>query len=311
MKIYKKTTCLSAMALLGYGTLSAQQLPLYSQYTENDFVLNPAIAGMKDYAPFRAILRDQWVGMEGNPNTQTVSMHGAVMAGKMGVGGFVFNDQIGPISKSGISASYAYHLKFGNGSKLSFGLGALLYLYQLKTNQLHFDQQNSTDNVVNTGTFKAYYPNFSFGMYYSTQKFYVGISAPELIQTKMSNSQDYSIIKVARHYYLSGGYKFNINENYTIQPSVLVKYTEAAPVEADITATFEAYKKFNIGVSYRSSAAIVVSMGYKIKEKFVIGYAYDIITTALNTYSKGSHEIMIGYNFNNKKPSNTTKPKYE
>lgn len=309
MEITKKIACFSIIVLIKISTLSAQQLPLFSQYSENDFVLNPAIAGMKDYSPFRAIIRDQWVGMEGNPNTQTVSMHGAIMNQKMGVGGFIFNDQIGPISNSGISASYAYHLKFTNESKLSFGLGGLLYMYQLKTNQLSFDQHNASDNVLTAGNFKAYYPNFSFGIYYTLKKFYLGISAPELIQTKISNSQNYFIIKQARHYYLSCGYKFNINDNYTIQPSVLVKYTQAAPVEVDVTATFEAFKKFNLGVSYRSNDAIVASLGFKIKEKYIFGYAYDITMSSLNNYSKGSHEIMIGYNFNSKNEAKGTKPK--
>lgn len=300
----KKVICLViTITLFGYHSIWAQQLSLFSQYVQNDFVLNPAIAGTKDYAPLRTVIRNQWSGIEGNPNTQTLSYHSAMKNPKIGIGGYIFNDQIGPISQTGISASYAYHLKLSNSSKLSFGLSGLLYMYQLNTSKLKFDQQNSSDNVLTTGNFKAYYPNFSFGTYYSGENYFVGISVPELIQTKVSNSQDYTIIKQVRHYYLSGGYKFVLNENYSLTPSVLVKYVHAAPVGFDINASFEAYQKFYFGVSYRKDDAIVPFFGLKLNEKYIISYSYDITMSGLNRHTKGSHEIMLGYNIHKKAAS--------
>ncbi|HET6245612.1 MAG: type IX secretion system membrane protein PorP/SprF [Bacteroidetes bacterium] len=290
-----------SISLMGCFTLSAQQLPLISQYVQNDFVLNPAIAGNKDYAPIRTSIRNQWAGLEGNPNSQTLSFHSAMKNPKVGIGAFLFNDKIGPISQTGISASYAYHLKLSNESKLSFGLSGLLSIHQLNTNQLKFDQQNNTDNVLTTGDFKAYYPNFSFGTYYTGKNYYVGLSIPELIQTKISNSKDYFIIQQARHYYLTGGYKFKLNENYTVLPSFLIRYVSAAPIGIDINASFEAFEKFNFGISYRKADAIVPFFGFRIKETYILCYSYDITMSGLNKHTRGSHEITLGYNLHRKK----------
>lgn len=293
----KKIIYIAATTLLFSKALTAQQLPLFSQYVENNFVLNPAVSGTKDYSPLRAVVRNQWSGIEGSPNTQTLSFHHGFADKKMGFGVHLFNDQIGPVSQTGLSAAYSYHIKITDGSSLSFGIAGLFYNYKLNTNKLKFDDQSNTDNVLVTGNFQAFYPNFSAGVYYYTKKFFTGISVPELMQTRMSNAQDYYIIKQVRHYYFNAGYTFDLNDNYTLQPSVLVKYVQAAPVQVDINAVFEAYKKVSIGVSYRSGDAIVAMLGFKLKDKFVIGYSYDITMSHLNNYSKGSHEIMLGYNF--------------
>ncbi|MDQ3189963.1 MAG: type IX secretion system membrane protein PorP/SprF [Bacteroidota bacterium] len=284
---------------------TAQQSPLYSQYMMNDFVINPAIAGTKDYAPVRTVIRSQWTGIEGNPNTQTLSYHSALKNPKVGLGGFVFNDKIGPVSQTGISAAYAYHMKVTENSRLSLGLAGLLYMYQLNTSMLNFDHQGNTDNVLTTGNFGAYYPNFSFGAYYSGENYYVGFSIPELMQTKISNSQDYFIIKQLRHYYLNAGYKFELNENYSIMPSVMLRYVQAAPVGIDINASFEAYEKLNFGISYRKGDAVVPFFGIRIKEMYLLTYSYDITTSGLSGHTKGSHEIMLGYNINRKTTSSS------
>jgi type IX secretion system PorP/SprF family membrane protein len=290
---------ITACCIAGGNALFAQQTPLFSQYMHNDYVLNPAVAGTKTYVPIRSVLRSQWTGIEGQPNTQTLSIHGRVRK-KVGIGGYVFNDVIGPVSQTGISASYAYHLKFGNGTQLSMGLGGLVYLYKLRADELKFDSQGSSDNVLNEGNFRAFYPNFSFGTYYYGEKFYIGASVPELLQTKISSSDEFFIMREVRHYYLTGGYRFDIGENYRIEPSTLMKYVPAAPVEVDISAKFTAYDKFYIGTSYRSNDAVVAFLGFRFQEKYIIGYSYDITMTELGRYSKGSHEIMLGFDLRRK-----------
>lgn len=282
----------------------AQQAPLFSQYMHNDYVLNPAIAGSKSYTPIRSVIRSQWVGIEGQPNTQTLSIHSR-LGRHNGVGGYVFNDVIGPIAQTGISASYAYHIEFSQNSHLALGLGAMAYLYKLKTNELNFDSQGSTDNVLTEGNFKAFYPNFSFGTYYYGEKYYAGVSVPELLQTKITSSEEFFIMRQVRHYYLMGGYKFNLGEKYALEPSTLVKYVQGAPVEYDITAKFTAYDKVSLGASYRSNDAVVAFLGFKFQERWHLGYSYDITMTELTNYTKGSHEIMLGYDImkKDKKPS--------
>jgi type IX secretion system PorP/SprF family membrane protein len=299
MNMFRKLL-FTACGLLGVSALYAQQTPLFSQYMNNDYVLNPAIGGTKESTQIRSVLRSQWTGIEGQPNTQTLSMHGK-LGKKVGIGGYIFNDNIGPISQTGISASYAYRLEFGNNTRLSLGLGALAYLYKINTNELKFDSQGSSDNVLDDGNFRAFYPNFSFGALYYGDKFYVGASVPELLQTKISSSNEFFIMREVRHYYLMGGYKFRIGDKYTIEPSTLLKYVHAAPFEIDLSAKFTAYDKFSLGASYRSNDAVVAFMGFKFKERYHIGYSYDITMTELSNYTKGSHEIMLGFDLTRKK----------
>ena len=290
------TTC----CIFGANMLFAQQAPLFSQYMQNDYVLNPAIGGTKEFTPIRSVLRSQWGGIEGAPHTETLSMHGK-LGKKVGIGGYLYNDRIGPISQTGLSASYAYRLQFSNNTQLSLGLAGMVYLYKLRSNELQFDSQGSTDNVVVDNNFQSFYPNFSFGAYYYGEKFYVGASVPELLQTKITSTKDFFIIQKVRHYYLLGGYKFNLGENYKLEPSTLVKYVQAAPVEFDISAKFTAYDKFYLGTSYRSNDAVVAFVGFKFAEKYHLGYSYDITISGLSRYTMGSHEIMLGFDIPSKK----------
>ena len=295
-----KKAIITAGLLIGANTIFAQQAPLFSQYMQNDYVLNPAIAGTKNVTPIRSILRSQWEGIEGAPHTETLSMHGRV-GKRVGVGGYIFNDRIGPISQTGLSASYAYRLRFSNNTQLSLGLGGLIYLYKLRSSDLHFDSQGSTDNVIADNNFQSYYPNFSFGAYYYGPRFYVGVSVPELLQTKISATKDFFIMQKVRHYYMTGGYKFKLGDNYKLEPSTLVKYVHAAPVEFDISAKFTAYDKFYIGTSYRTNDAVVAFVGFKFQEKYHLGYSYDITVSGLSRYTMGSHEIMLGFDLPGKK----------
>lgn len=301
MKALKLTIAFGA--LLFSAPSFAQQLPLYSQYMQNDFVLNPAIAGTRDYAPFRSVIRNQWSGLEGQPNTQTLSFHNSIKDKKMGYGLYVFNDRIGPVSQVGLNAAYSYRLELGNGSNLSFGLAGQVYRYRLYTEELQFNNQGNTDKALITGDYRGFYPNFSFGTYYYTDNYYAGLSVPELLENKISSSTDFFIMKKKRHYFLTGGYKYKIDDTYTIEPSLLVKYVGGAPVELDINARLHAFDKFSLGVSYRTQDAIVLLLGFKFKEQFHLGYSYDITTTPLKQYSGGSHEIMLGYDLVRSKPA--------
>lgn len=300
----KRKLIITALGLFGFTALFGQQQALFSQYMLNDYVLNPAVAGTQNFIPIRSVLRNQWSGIEGSPSTQTLSIHSRV--GKStGIGGYIFNDAIGPISQTGISGSYAYHIRFSDNHHLALGLGAMAYLYKLKANEIQFDSQGSSDNVLENGNFRAFYPNFSFGSYYYTEKFFAGVSVPELIQTKITSSQEFFIMKQLRHYYHTTGYRMNLGKSYSLTPSVLVKYVKAAPVEVDISAKLTAHDKFWLGASYRSNDAVVAFIGFKFKESWHLGYSYDITMTPLSSYTKGSHEIMLGYDIikKEKKPS--------
>jgi type IX secretion system PorP/SprF family membrane protein len=294
MKVLKLSVVFAA--LLAATGAQAQQLPLYSQYMHNDLVLNPAVAGTKDFAPFRSIIRSQWDGIEGNPNTQTLSFHNSIKDKKMGFGISVFNDRLGPVGQAGISGTYSYRLEFSEKSKLSFGLSGQIYRYRIDVNELRFNNTTNTDKaLMANGDYRSWHPNFSFGTLYYSENYWAGLSIPELLENRVGSSRDAFILKKKRHYYLTGGYRYKIDETYTIEPSMVVKYVANAPMQLDLNARLHAFDKFSLGVSYRTNAAVVLLIGFKFKEQWHFGYSYDITTTPLKNYTVGSHEIMIGY----------------
>jgi len=287
--------------LIGIGLLLmmslgcfGQQLPQFSQYMFNYFVLNPAVAGTKNYAQFRADSRDQWVGMEGHPRTQTLSFNMPMMGGRLGGGGFFFNDRIGPVSRTGLSLAYAYHMTINKKSALSFGLSGSYYSMVLRTEELKFEDglNAAADNALTANNLKGFYPNFGSGLYYFHERYYAGFSVPELVKIKVK-SNDFFAITQDRHYYLLGGYLLKLREGYTVEPSFLIKYVKGAPLSVDLNAIFQFYGKFNAGMSYRYRDALVFLIGYNF-ERVHVAYSYDLTTTRLRNYNMGTHEVSIG-----------------
>ena len=272
----------------------AQQQPLYSQYLQNAFVLNPAIAGTLGYTEIKTVNRYQWTGLAGAPQTNTLSVNSGVDGKNIGLGGYVFTDRLGPVQKTGISATYAYHIKTGKQSMFSMGLSGMFYLYKLNATDLKFDATTNTDNVLLYGNFKAYNPNVGFGMYYKGPNYFFGLSVPELIPVKISTSQDFFVVQEKQHYFFNAGVTMKMSDNIDLAPSMLFKYVNGAPSQIDVNAIVDMKKTIYIGASYRSGAAIVLLFGYKFKNVFQFGYSYDITTSGLSPYTKGSHEFMLG-----------------
>ena len=292
---------------------TAQQQPLYSQYWQNGFVINPAVAGTLGYTEIKTVLRDQWTGLaseNGNsqsPKTNTLSFNSGIGEKNIGLGAYVFTDKIGPVSRSGLSAAYAYHMKAGEKSILSFGLSGMFYLYKLNTAALNFDAGTNTDNVLLTGNFKGFYPNIGAGIYLKGSNYFMGLSAPELVPIKISSSQDFFIVQEKQHIFLNAGVTMKMSDNVDLTPSFLLKYVKGAPAQIDLNAIVTLKKIFSLGASYRSGAAFVVMFSYKYKDVFQFGYGYDITTSGLAPYTKGTHEFMIAYNIHCKKKEEPVK----
>jgi len=275
---------------------NAQQLPLYSQYMFNGFLLNPGIAGSVDYFPIRITARQQWAGIKGAPSTQAISAHYLMEAQKLGIGGFIFNDKFGPLSETGIQVSGSYHLPLeGINSKL--GLGLAFKAFQFKFDETDLVTIDENDMAVTHGKITKFVPDADFGAYLYNDKYYVGISATQLIQFKIdlgdSNVVDKN--KMIRHYYTLAGYRFSLSEDFELEPSILFKGTMQTPWQVDINAKGIYKSMYWLGVSYRSSKDLVAMLGVKVK-KFYIGYAFDYTFTSIKNYSNGSHEILIGFN---------------
>jgi len=291
-----KKIYLILVVIISVNIAQSQQLPLYSQYFMNKFLVNPAITGNVDYVPIRLTARQQWVGMDNAPSTQAISAHTLLGNKKMGVGGYIFADRIGPETKIGVQASYSYIIPLNSiDSKLSFGIAARAFQYKMDYTILSPIQEN--DPTLNSTIETTFVPDADFGVYLQNEKYYVGLSANQLIQLPIEIAEQ-SIDKnsMVRHYFLMGGYLFTISNEFKLEPSVMFKATERTPAQADINIRGIYKDNYWVGLSYRSSNDIIAMIGLKI-DKFIFGYAFDYTTSDIKTYSSGSHEIMLGYNF--------------
>ncbi len=297
----KKFILLSGIAIIASFSVSrAQQLHMFSQYMQNDFVLNPATAGNDPLiSPLRLVVRNQWTGIQGSPRTQTLSGHCAIAEGKMGLGAFLFNDKFGAVTRTGINATYAYRVDLGKDSKLSFGVSALFYRYHFSVDSLLWDADGNTDPAIyaGSGDFKSFAPNATFGIHYSNPKFWLGLGAPGLIPMKITSTDSFYVVKEKTHLYFNAGYKLKMTDDVFMEPSFLIKQVTGAPVQLDFNVNMRIKNLVNIGASFRTGDAISIMFNTKVKEKYVIGYAYDHIISTLNAYTKGNHEIVLGYNF--------------
>ncbi|PLX12242.1 MAG: hypothetical protein C0594_02665 [Marinilabiliales bacterium] len=280
--------------------LFAQQQPLYSQYLLNGFLLNPAMAGSESYIPIRITARDQWEGIKGAPRTLAVSGHTQLAGQKMGVGGYIYTDAFGPISRTGLMASYAYHLMLHKiDSKLAFGLSVSAFQYKVDQSNLILKDDIGMDNALSGGVETSFAPDACFGAYLYRPNYFVGIAATQLIEYDLGLN-DNNVNSMVRHYYFSGGYKFKLNDKFDIEPSLLVKTTEETPAQVDINVKTYFMENYWLAISYRTSKAMVAVLGIKY-DMFYLGYAFDWTFGKISEYSTGSHEIVLGVNLGENK----------
>ncbi|PCH89582.1 MAG: hypothetical protein COB88_00865 [Flavobacteriales bacterium] len=275
---------------LGIGSINAQQLHFHSQYMFNPYLHNPAHAGSKDYTVITASFRNQWTGFTDAPKTATLSGHFA-LKDNMGLGIALYSDQTGPTSRNGGMASYAFHIPFDN-SKLSFGVSAMVFQYNLDKSILTTDEPG--DLAIQGEMVSRIVPEATFGMLYYGKDYYIGLAVPQLIQMQVDIGPDNQLNKMTRHFYVSGGYKFGISNDVELEPSLMLKATAAAPLQFDINSKIIYKEMIWLGFSYRMGDAAVAMLGLE-KGDFSFGYSYDITLTNIKTYSSGTHEIFLGY----------------
>jgi len=280
--------------------IQAQQTPMYTHYMDNTLVVNPAYAGSRDALTVTAINRMQWVDFEGAPITQSITLHSPLENDHLGLGFSILNDKIGPTNLTSVVIDFAYRFKLTENSKMSFGLSAGANLYQANLSALQLDVQNDPvflNNINNHIT-----PNIGFGAYYSRERFYAGFSIPNLLETSYSEidqGNGTSLIgKEQRHYFFIVGALFHVTENLDFKPTSFVKVTVGAPIEADLTASFIIQKRFLLGAMFRTGDAVGGLIGFNITEQLHLGYSYDW-SFGLQTfkYNKGSHELVLRYDF--------------
>jgi type IX secretion system PorP/SprF family membrane protein len=283
--------------------VNAQQRPLYSQYMLNQYIINPAYTGLNDYYVASTNYRYQWVGIEDAPRTYALTVHGPGKSGNYGLGGSLYNDVTGPTSKSGMYLSYAYHFQVSTKQMVSMGLSGGIMQYKVDGTKI--DVFEPGDQVLSNSRLTTLIPDFGWGVYWSQKdKFYLGLSTPQFIQSRISFSENNikspSILTI--HYFLNGGYTFNLNDNFDVEPSFLVKYSYPVDIQVDAGARIIFRKFIWLGGVFRTNDAISAIVGFNTpNDQMSFGYSYDLTTTNLSNYSFGTHELMVTAKFGQKK----------
>lgn len=295
------------LTTLGQNVFS-QQLPLNSQYMMDLSMVNPAVAGIYDFMPISMSYRQQWVGFEGAPVTQYLNAHKYV--GKnVGLGFSFFNELTSPTRRTGIQATFAYHLPLSKNltKQLSFGLSPVFFQHYINASLLTTEQLN--DPAIINGINYQLCPDANFGIMFTNQnKYYVGLTVFNLLQIRRDLFQVMDKINnpIKRAYYLVGGYTFYLGDNFSIEPSTLVHYQFNCPFQFDVNVRGTYNNLLGVGISYRYLDAFVYLAFINIKN-FRIGYSYDMTMSEINKYSSGSHEFHLTYRLYNNKTENQPK----
>jgi len=289
-----KKLIIISLILIASQAVFGQQDPQYSLYMFNPLGVNPGYAGSREVLSGVLIHRSQWVGLDGAPETQVLSLNTPLKNKKMGLGLQIVNDKIGPRNNQQLSLSYAYRLKLGGG-KLAFGLRAGMLNYNYDWDKIEY--KDAEDQIPTTGSENAMLPTFDFGMYYNTKTFYLGAAVDHLNQAKFNLSSSDSLTSEAKKHSVftaTVGKAFILNDNFVLKTSALLRASNASG-NFDVNASVLIKNKILFGVTARSSKAIVVMTEINLTKNLRLGAGYDIDMSDVAKSTSGSFEIFLGY----------------
>ncbi len=311
----RKILLVISLFLMGQSILMAQQSPVYSQYTVNKFLVNPAVAGGNGYTYVNMAAREQYRGFDNPPRTFALAVQSRLLNDsyivfkpklradasqksrftRMGVGGQVFSDRNGIVSKTGVQFSYAYHINFNNEFQWSFGLSLAGFQYKLDDSESF--ALDPADPVLSGSKKQFWIPDATFGTYISTEKYFAGAAVTDLFGSGIKLGKD--PIKddffTARYYNLLAGARLPLTADFTIEPSFLMRATNFGFL-TDINAKLHYLNQYWMGLSYRTDNTLIAMLGVHV-DIFYFGYAYDANFDPINSYTKGGHELMLGLRF--------------
>ena len=293
----KKITIFLAFGfLLFFNETNAQQDPQYTQYMYNMNVVNPAYAGSRGTLSLGLLGRSQWTSVDGAPKSFTFNAH-APLGKKVGVGISVVSDEIGPAKEQNIYADFSYTLATSDVGRLAFGLKGGMTLLDVNLLDVVLPQTGSAGDPVFDENINDAFPNFGAGVYYYTDKWYASFSVPNILKSEhLDNDNINTKASEEVHYFLTGGYVFDLSSTLKFKPSLMFKGVAGAPVSVDINANFLLYDRFELGASYRVQDAVSLLFNFGVTPDFRIGYAYDYtISEFSNSNTGGSHEIILLY----------------
>lgn len=286
-----------AFALFSCTVGIAQQLPQFTQYMYNTISINPAYAGSREALSIVGLHRSQWVGFKGGPITQTLSIHTPLRNDRIGLGLSFIQDDLGPQNFSYLYGDFSYTIPTGRDSKLAFGLKAGFTGFSFDTD-FRQDQSNINDPLI-YGVEDRWSPNLGAGVFWHSNKWYLGLSAPRILNTDYNKTKDFEALERIS-YYFTGGYVFDFSKTIKFKPAFLVKATNGAPVSYDLTGNFLFNEKFWLGGSYRineQTAAIGGIVDFQVSRQLRVGYAYEKPISDIASYTSGTHEILLIYEF--------------
>jgi type IX secretion system PorP/SprF family membrane protein len=275
----------------------AQQDAQYTQYMYNTINVNPAYAGSRGVMSIFGLHRTQWVGLDGAPVTNAVSINTPINNSNLGLGVSLVNDRIGPTVDNAISADLSYTIQANETYKLSFGIKATGNLFNLDVDRLNPENagDESLQNLNN-----EFSPNFGAGVYLHSDKMYFGLSVPNFLEDSRYSDNSVSVYKDRMNFYAIGGYVFDISSSVQFKPAFMTKVVTGSPLQLDVSGNFLINEKFMLGVAYRWDAAVSALAGFQVSEGLFIGYGYDLETTKLRNYNSGSHEVFLRFELFNK-----------
>lgn len=294
----------------------AQQLPIYSQYLYNKFLINPAVAGSDGFTSFNMTAREQWVGYPGAPQTFSLSgqkrflkrsssvsqkisgrqVYRPASDGRVGIGGLIFADKNGLVKRTGFQAAYSYHLWLQRSTQLSMGLAFTGYQFKIDVNQINFEDPN--DPWLNNDLIRGVFvPDASFGIHILNPRYSAGFSADQLFGAALKIGSDaYEKFNMSRHFYLFGSYVFLLNNYTELQPSLLIRMSDQLKPQADIGLTYIYNQLFWGGLTYRTGGVIIANLGVRY-QKFFFGYAFEYSLQEIQRITYGSHELTVAMRF--------------
>lgn len=288
-----RNTTLLALLLMAMGS-TAQQLPQFTQYFMNDYAINPATAGIRENIEIRSNNRYQWEGLTDAPRTYTLSLSVPMSDQKLGVGAYLFTDIVGPTRRVGFQLGGAYRLPISEALTLGVGVSVGMLEYSVDGHKIELRDQNDIALINALGRTRVV--DAKAGIFLEGDDFYFGFSIPQVAQNNVdlysTSIAGNSTLKT--HMFVTAGYRYEINEDYKIEPNIMVKYVSPTPIKVDISVRGIFRDFLWLGGSYRNNDAFTAMIGVKIQDKILIGYSHDFTTSDIRNYSSGTHEVMLG-----------------
>ena len=281
-----------------------QQDPQYTQYMYNMNVINPAYAGSRENLSFGLLYRNQWTEIDGAPETGTFFVHSPV-GNNLGLGLSVIADQLGPVKETNAYVAFSYTLNLGGEHRLALGIKAGATFHDIGLANIALINPNDPffQNINETT------PNIGAGAFYYTDKYYLSVSVPNMLSSVNLSQNGNNIGSETQHYFVSGGYVFDVSPNTELKPSFLVKSAFDAPTSFDLNLNARFYKKFEIGASYRLDDSFSGLVNFAITPSLRIGYAYDAVSSDINEFAPASHGVMLLFDLNFSKRASRS-PRY-